>query len=293
MTAATGRVFGPKPFAPLVDSTGLKFNLAAGVVPYRNWLMTLSPTTGYMSAAAANTPGQIAAGFADRDSDGSNTAGAAAMIGRWSFVSGFVNSTTSNDPILSTDVAVPFYFVDNETVGKLSHITGSNRSLGGLAFGIDEDNSTPIIWSNPLAWAIARGVMVASAMPLASFQIADAAANTAISERAIPTANLHGTVTSVEFVGAALAADNTDYVTITIAKRGSADSYGAATTIATYDSRAANQGAVSAFTPAAFALSAVAGALNLLEDDVLTIVTVKGGAGKSLSGAFTVNGKVL
>jgi len=293
MTAATGRVFGPKPFAEILDNNGLKFPLAANVAPYRNWLMTLSPTTGYMSGALANTPGQIAAGFADRDSDGSTTAGAAFDIGRWNFVSGYPNSTTSLDAILATDVAVPFYFADNQTIGKLSHVSGSNRSVGGLAFGLDEDDSTPIIWSNPVAWLLARATMLANATILGSHQIADAAANTATTERAIVSANLHGTITSVEFVGAACAADNTDYDTITIAKRGSADSYAAATTVATYDTRGANQGAIAAFTPAAFALSAVAGALNLLEDDVLTIVVVKGGAGKLLSGAFTVNGKVL
>lgn len=296
MTAATGRIAGPKPFAPLADEGGLKFGLAASVVPYRNWLMTLSPTTGYMSQAAANTPNQIAAGFCDRDSAGSSTAGAAEMVGRWNFVSGFPNSTASLDTILATDIATPFFFVDNQTIGKKSHVTGSNRSLGGLAFGLDDDpvgGLTPIIWCNPLAWTIARGAMIANAAVFASYALSDAAANTAISERAIPSARLHGTVTSVEFVGAAIAADNTDYITVTIAKRGSADSYAAATTIATYDSRAANQGAVAAFTPAAFALSAVAGVLNLLEDDIVTIVTVKGGAGKTISGAITVNGKVL
>lgn len=293
MTAATGRIAGPKPFAPLADEGGLKFPLAANVVPKRNWLMTVSPTTGYMSAAAANTPGQIAAGFADRDSDGSTTAGRAEMVGRWNFVSGFPNSTASNDAILSTDIGVPFWFVDNQTIGKLSHVTGSNRTLGGLAFGIDEDNGTPIIWCNPLAWAIARALLAASSAILGSHQINDAAANTATTERAIVSANLHGTITSVEFVGAAVAADNTDYDVITIARRDAADAYASATTIATYDTRAAGQGAISAFVPAAFALSAVAGVLNVLETTRYTITVVKNGAGKVLSGAFTINGQVL
>ena len=296
MTAATGRVAGPKPFAPLADEGGLKFGLAASVAPYRNWLMTLSPTTGLMSQAAANTPGQIAAGFCDRDSAGSSTAGAAEMVGRWNFVSGFPNSTASQDSILATDIAAPFYFVDNQTIGKLSHVTGSNRSLGGLVFGLDDDPTsglTPIIWCNPLAWLIARGAMIANAMIFGSHQINDAAANTATTERAIVSAKLHGTITGVEFDGAAVAADNTDYDVITISRRDAADAYASATTIATYDTRAAGQGAISAFVPAAFALSAVAGVLNVLETTRYTITVAKNGAGKVLSGAFTINGQVL
>ena len=102
-----------------------------------------------------------------------------------------------------------------------------------------------------------------------------------------------GTITGVEFDGAAVAADNTDYDVITISRRDAADAYASATTIATYDTRAAGQGAISAFVPAAFALSAVAGVLNVLETTRYTITVAKNGAGKVLSGAFTINGQVL
>ena len=109
-------------------------------------------------------------------------------------------------------------------------------------------------------------------------------------ERAIPSSKIHGLVSAIQFVGAAVAADNTDYVTITVSKRDGAG--GAAVVLGTYDSRAANQGAVTAFVPAAFSLSAVAGALNVLETDIITLTVAKGGAGKTLTGAFRVITKV-
>ena len=46
-------------------------------------------------------------------------------------------------------------------------------------------------------------------------------------------------------------------------------------------------GAVTAFVPASFTLSVVAGALYLLETDIVTITTVKGGAGKVITGTFS------
>ncbi len=292
MSAATGRIAGVKPFAPLADESGLKFPLAANVVPARNWLLTISPTTGYMSQALANTPGQIAGGFADRDSDGSTVAGRAEMIGRWNFVSGFPNSTASLDSILSTDVAVPFYLVDNQTIGKLSHVSGSNRSLGGLAFGIDEDNSTPIIWCNPLAWAIARSTMVSDGMLFGSHTYAvDAGAATDLTEVIFsnPRAKLHGTITGIEFIAnATLAADATNYKTLTVTK---------------YDSAGANPVVVGTMTTIlvttkwvakAFALSAVAGALDILEGDIFTIQNSHAASGAiTPAGVIRITGKVL
>ena len=283
MTAATGRVAGPKPFAPLADEGGLKFGLAASVAPYRNWLMTLSPTTGLMSQAAANTPGQIAAGFCDRDSAGSSTAGAAEMVGRWNFVSGFPNSTASQDSILATDIAAPFYFVDNQTIGKKSHVTGSNRSLGGLVFGLDDDPTvgiTPIIWCNPLAWTIARGAALANAFPGGNLAKAiDAGAGTDLAETLLDNiAYQHGPVSAVLFdvAGTTLAASGgTDYKTLILTKRTAADP-STAVTVATVDTKTT---AFTQYTSIPFVLSAVAGAIDLLEDDLLFLSETHGGSG--------------
>ena len=291
MTAATGRVFGPKPYGG--DDAiphALPTPLGSSVQVYRNWLLGVARGATNAVAQAAGVTDLVSLGFADRDNVADATAGASHMVARQSFVSGFPNSTESNDAILSSDIAVPCYAVDNQTVGKKSNHGGTNRSLLGLALGIDTDNNTPIIYPGPIGWLLGKLAMMSDATNVAEFAIADAAANTATAERAIPSSKIHGLVSAIQFVGAAVAADNTDYVTITVSKRDGAG--GAAVVLGTYDSRAANQGAVTAFVPAAFSLSAVAGALNVLETDIITLTVVKGGSGKTLTGAFRVITKV-
>ena len=68
---------------------------------------------------------------------------------------------------------------------------------------------------------------------------------------------------------------------------------GGAVTIATYDSRAAGNGAATAFVPKAWTLSVVAGALDLLETDEVTIAIVKGGSGQVLTGRINITGKAI
>lgn len=294
MTAATGRIYGPKPFAGVIPEEYV-YPLAAGVTPYRNWLMGIVPTTGNGVAQAAGVTNLISAGFSDRDDlSAAVAAGQQYFGGRQTFVSGFVNATTGADPILATSIAVAAYAVDNQTVGLLSNLSGTNRSLAGLAFGLDPDgvngSPVPIIWVGTIAWLLARATTVMDAFCRASLSIADAAANTAIAERAMNNFAAHGKLTGVTFTGAAIAADNTDYITVTISKRDGAG--GGATSLATYDSRAANNGAVTAFVPAAFTLTATVADLDILETDVLTITTVKGASGKTITGAVRANIKV-
>lgn len=73
----------------------------------------------------------------------------------------------------------------------------------------------------------------------------------------------------------ALAANDTDYVTMTIGKRTAG---GSRTTIGTYDSRAANQGALTSMTPVEWALTAAN--VDLAAGDVLTYQNALGGSGK-------------
>lgn len=268
--------------------------LAASAQVGKGQFATVSLSTGYASLNDGTTPLEVAAGNGDYSelSDTSTTAGAAKarFSERWFY--GLAQSTVANDSFTDADFGVPFFIKDENTLGKLSNYSTSNRSLGGIVFGLAVDG-TPLAWSGPIAHIMARSLLTSNATAGAFYALADAAASTTTAERGIHREKLHGVVTAVEFVGAAVAADNTDYVTITIAKRGSSDAYAAATTIATYDSRAANQGAITAFTPKAFALSAVAGAINLLEDDVVTITVTKGGAGKALTGSVRVIQKVI
>lgn len=239
-------------------------------------------------------PGLVSAGVAYPVtlSDQSSIAGQASATFWWGTGVGCPASAESGDGFTAADMGVPFWIADENTPGKLSNFGGDNRSLGGLVFGVDNAGD-PFVWSGPLAQLVARAALAVSAFPLGSFQITDAAASTTTAERAIDTAALHGTITAVEFIGAAVAADVTDYATITIKRYTSADAYAAGVTVATYDTRAANQGAITAFTPAAFALSGTAANLQKLEGDVFTITVEKGGSGKSLIGAVRITGKVL
>ncbi len=244
-------------------------------------------------------PCVVAAGvaFPAKLSPSSPVAGAAQVQLWCGYGGGNPSSTISGDNFTDADVCTPAWGASENALGKLSNHDGDNRPLMGLVLGLSPFSSSsaaasPRAWVGPVAQAVARGVMMANAYPFLEFNIADAAASTAISERVIGFAKVHGLVTSVQFSGAAVAADNSDYATITIAKRSSADDYAAATTVAEYDTRAANEGAITAWVPADFDLEAAAN-LQFLEDDIITITTAKGGSGKAITGTILVNGKAI
>ncbi len=251
--------------------------------------------SGNVGLNDGTVPGLVSAGVAYPEvrSDLSPIAAQARTIAWWGWGWARKQSTIANDFFTAADVAVPFFIADENTIGKKSNDSGDNRPLGGLAFGVHGSGTDipVIIWSGPVAQLVARSALITAFAPLGSFAIADSAANAAISERTITHAQLHGTVTSIVFNGAAVVADNTDYAIITIAKRDGAG--GGAITLGTYDSRITGNGAITAFVDAPFTLSVVAGALNLLETDIITITTTKGGAGQVLTGAVLVNGKVI
>lgn len=237
-------------------------------------------------------PGLVAAGvgYPGKLSDTSATAGVAATA-MWQGFGSIVFSTLSGDGFTAADAGgVPAFIATENTIGRKSNVGGVNRSIAGMVYGLNADG-TANFWGGPMAQAHARAILIANGFLLASHGISDAAASTATAERIVVRPPVHGMVTSATFTGAAIVADNTDYITATLSKRDGAG--GAAVVIATYDSRAANQGAVTAFVPMPLALSAVAHALELLETDVVTLTVVKGGAGKVLTGAFLVNGKAI
>ncbi|MEQ9318192.1 MAG: hypothetical protein RIF41_03495, partial [Polyangiaceae bacterium] len=230
-------------------------------------------------------------GFSDDDQEAGAANGVASVMGRQQFVSGFVNSAEANDAFAAGDLAVPAFAVDNQTVGKKSTGTAGIRSFVGLAMGLDEDNgNTPIIYPGPIGWLLARAAHVLDAIAGAEYQIADGSAAATTAERAIPRKKVKGLVTAIEFVGAAVTADNTNNATVTISKRDGAG--GGATVLGTLSTDPDDEGAITAFVPKAFTLSAVAGALDLLETDVLTVTVAKGGSGQTLTGAIRVIQKV-
>lgn len=265
--------------------------LAASSQAGRGQFVTVSLSTGYAALNGGATPNEASAGTADPSplSDTSPIAGEALVRLSQRWLRGIPASTASNDGFTDADFGKPFFIADENTPGKLSNLSGNNRSLGGICFGLSED-SNPILWDGPVAWLLARATLLTDAKVGGWTRVDDA--DGSFAETGMNREKLHGVITGVQLIDdAGIAADNTNFITITISKRDGAG--GAAVVVATYDSRAANQGAASAWTPKAFALSAVAGALNLLETDVLTITGAKGGTGQAVASNIRLIQKVI
>lgn len=201
-------------------------------------------------------------------------------------------STLSNDGFSVTDFLAIAYDAGNGVPGKLATYGGYKRSFMGLVLGVGDDG-TPNVWAGPVGSLNARALHVLNNFRLGGYSISDSAANTATTERVIDSAAVEGVVTSVEYIGAAVAASNTDYCTATLKRYGSSDAYAAGVTVATYDSRAANDGAAAALTPKSWTLSATAAYLNKLSDDIYTLAITKENSGQQLIGVIRINGKVI
>lgn len=267
--------------------------------------LTIDPTTGLASLARDDTPNQIAGGAAnmsERSDIGANSGGGRVLVS-WGTIEGRVGSTLASDNFTIADMGTPWWYAGPKTPGKLTHTGTSagsnlvNRSMGGIVLSLDPRSpiggpAIPRVWEGPVAQLVGRGAMIANAFALASTGIADAAASTTIAEKPVShRPKVHGVVADITFSGVAVTASNTDYAVVTFTKRDAAG--GQPVVLGTYDTRITGQGAVTAFVPAAFSLSAVAGALNLLENDGVTITVTKGGAGQVLTGGFLINGKAI
>lgn len=270
--------------------TGLAVGMAANEDPIPSDIIGLN-ASGYGITVEETDPNVRVAGVYD---ESRSVVSATNGLNRIRVFNGYGMRMPMSEsaPFTSNDRVVPAYVSDRRQIGKNSSATGLPLPLAGLMLALDSDG-TPIAWIGDVAQLLARAQVIAEDFTFAGFEIADASASTAIAEKVIGRVNVHGYVDSVAYTGAAFAADNSDYATGTIAKRSALDAYAAATTIATFDSRAANQGASTAFTPYAWALSGTAANLRLIPGDVITLVTTKASSGKSLIGWIDVAGKVL
>ena len=273
---------------PIALETGvpasLAVSLAANEVVGRGQFATIDRGTGLAGLTDGTMPGRACAGMGDLThySSSSPVDGLATAILTQRWIAGLV----PGDELGPADFAVPFWIADESTPGKLSNLGGNNRSIGGLAFGVDAQGEL-VVWVGPVAWLLARAAHQLDRTVGASYRLADGAANAATAETIMDRDPVHGTVTGIEFLGAAVVGSDVDNALITISKRDGAG--GAPVTLATYlTAPTGGQGAISAFQPAAFALSGVAGALDLLETDVLTVTVSKGGAGQTLNGLVRV-----
>jgi len=271
------------PFGEGAIPPGLSYPLAADAQGGKLQFITIDPSTGLASPADDNTPGQIAAGlqWPDELSATSSEDGAATVRVMERAAECTAVSTIANDGFGAADVGVPLWIADTNTPGKLSHTSTKNRSLGGLVLGLAAYGGTAIRFiGGVVGQLLGRAAMMADAFPGGSVAKAvDAGAATDLSETFLDgIARVHGPVAAVYFdvTGATLAASgNTDYKTFILCKRTAADP----STQVTVASATTKTTAWTQYTSIAFTLSAVAGAVDLLEDDLLSIYETHGGSG--------------
>ncbi len=282
MTAAAKRVAGVEPIGDDAIPTKFLVPLAAGVLPYEYQLVARN-AAGFGVIMTAVT-GLIPMGQADSDtpSPGGAGNGDADMVARGQFFIGYRNSTASLDTFADTDFGRVAWVADNQTIGKSNLLA---RSMGGVFMGLAGRNlDQPRLWGGFAGYVAARSIHLADNSSCGNFIYpVDAGAATDLTETIIPRQAIHGTVTGFKYTPAAtLAADATNYKTITISKRTAADPT-TAVVLATLTSVLG----FTAWTPAAFTISAVAGVLDLLPTDILTIKN-----GHAASGAVCPVGAV-
>jgi hypothetical protein len=264
MTAASKRVSGIRPIGDEAIPRTLLTPLAAGVVPYEYQLIGRN-AAGFGVIMTAAT-GLIPLGQADADTPIAGAASGDAetvALGQW--FAGYRNSSGAGDTFVDADFGKVAWCVDNQTMGKLD----GARSMLGLFMGMTGTNKDePRLWTGVAGYVAARATHLANQAPIGLFVYpVDAGAGTALAETIIPRAQLHGTVTGFRYIpSATLAADATNYKTITISKR-TAAAPGTAVVLATLTSVLG----FTEWTPRAFTLSAVAGVLDLLPTDIITI----------------------
>ncbi len=290
MTQATGRNYNLKAFGDDAIPAAGKRPLSAAVVPFKFWGLGQNPS-GYVVAQAAGVTNLISVGLAERDEAAGTASGDAGIVLRQQEFSGLANSTGTLDAILDSDYCVASWWADNATIGKKSNYASVNRSMAGLALGIDPDNNTPIVIHGPVGWMLARLAHMADNVLFGQhLYIVDGGAGTDLTEIQFsqPRAKLHGVITSIEFIAnATLAADATNYKTLTVTKYAADGStpvvVGTMTTVLV----------TTKWVAKAFTLSAVAGALDVLEGDTFTIQNSHAVSGAiTPAGVIRINGKV-
>jgi len=281
----------------------LSFPLAASSVPLAGKMqfLTADPTTGNATLPDDGTPNQIALGFVfpDELTAFSGTAGKAEARVSQRWMTHASPSTIANDGFTAADIAVPFFLADGNTPGKLSNVSGKNRTVGGLVIGLAQPGETAVrLWGGPIAQLLARAAMLAASSEGGSVAYpVDASASTDIgsvstttSALMIPRAKRHGVISSIEIIpSAALSATSGNDRTITVWK---VDTLGVASdvSVGTFTTTTA----LVAHVAGAFTLSAVAGALNMLETDILCYSTVHAGSGAVIpQSALRANMKVI
>jgi hypothetical protein len=182
-------------------------------------------------------------------------------------------SATSNDGFDIYDVCTPIYCAAASTPGKLSYASGLKRQLLGLCLGMDPLGTlTPIQWISPIAYRVAQSALVSDKMVVARDTFA-LTGNTTRTELTMPRAHAApGTATRVRIMAdGGFTAHDTNYWTITVAKRTSA-APGTAVTVAEKTLKiTGGTGNLTAYAYADLDLSATVADRDFLEDASFTV----------------------
>lgn len=276
--------------------------LLTGAQPYQFYLVQGTPSSGmFCGVNATSTPNLLTLGAATQDTTlvGAVDGGAeVTLYQQW--LIGYYQTATAGDFFVDTDYGAVAWAIDNQTMGKLSNLSGSNRSIGGIFVGIDRVNQGKAEFAVGAIYSLlARAVHIADNSSVRIRTAADGSAGATTAETGTSREPVHFQVTgaTVAFDAAVTGSDSV-YATITVYKR---DANGAnQTVIATGTTGATSAtanwmgGTSTAFKPQSMTLSVVAGALNLLETDVITYAIAKASTGTQL-GAATVRllGRVI
>lgn len=282
MTATPGTLAGVEALSdhnpiPAFGARALAANEQVG----KNQIITVAPATGLASLNDGSVAGQIplGTGWPNELSDKSAMASAAWVRYSMRHVTGFPESSVTNDAFLSTDFLKPAYIVNENCLGKLAYTgadaTLAKRSLGGLMMGLDPNYpDSPVFWISPYAYILARA-MIANDNAVVARDVFALTANTTRAEAVLPRANsANGRVVKVRVVAAGgFTSHDNNYWTFTVAKR-TATTPGTAVTIATATLKTTNGGGIgtlTAFKYADLVLTATSADLEILEGDVLTV----------------------
>ncbi len=256
---------------PKIFDLGVK---AAAVI--LSGAIVCTDSTGYAVKGSAAT-GLVVRGVAQESKD--NTDGSSGDIKIRTLAGVFkVKNSSSSDELAITDVGRVCYLVDDETVAKTSN--SGARSPAGLVIQVDSDG----VW-------VLLGMPLANMLLLTTQQFefvkaaADGAANTATAETLVARVPVAGRILAAYYCpSAALTADNTDYATLSLAKRDGAG--GASAAVASKATTVAGSGSWTAFVPVS--LGTISNG-TLAAGNVLTFAIAKAGSGVAVpSGTLVV-----
>jgi hypothetical protein len=113
--------------------------------------------TGYVALNDGTVPALVCAGVgADELSQPIPTVDGGASVRLWSGLgTGQAGATTSGDAMVTADVLVPLFDSGNGVPGKLSNLSGNDRSFMGVGLGLN-DLGYPIAWVGRIASAFGR-----------------------------------------------------------------------------------------------------------------------------------------